>query len=114
MSTDNPVTGDDERKAKLLGETSRINWRDLEIFYAKGQVVEVQPELDLIDVALAVSKDDSASVGNWMDQRKVGQVEPEKARRWHEEKREVWAVVVAPWVLVQDKDNNSPINPGNS
>ncbi|OZG72546.1 hypothetical protein BTA51_15630 [Hahella sp. CCB-MM4] len=111
MSTDNTIGSDDERKAKLLGETSRINWRDLEIFYAKGQVVEVQPELDLIEVALAVSKDDSAAVGDWMNQQKVGQVDPDKARRWHEEKRGVWAVVVAPWVLVQDKESSSSIDP---
>ncbi|WP_020407724.1 DUF2288 domain-containing protein [Hahella ganghwensis] len=104
MTTENFANEDDERKAKLVGETSRISWRDLEVFYAKGQVVEVDASLDLIEAALAVSKDDSEKVKQWMSRKMVGPVAPETATKWHEDQREVWAVVVAPWVLVQDKE----------
>ncbi|MFT5113162.1 MAG: hypothetical protein ACI8P9_002490, partial [Parasphingorhabdus sp.] len=32
----------------------------------------------------------------------VRQAEIEDARRWNESQSELWAVVVAPWVLVQE------------
>ena len=40
-------------------ETARINWKELEVYYAAGNVISVSPKLDLIDVALVITKDDS-------------------------------------------------------
>jgi hypothetical protein len=34
---------------------------------------------------------------------KVGDVSPDLARGWHQNNAELWAVVIAPWVLVQDR-----------
>ena len=41
----------DELKAKLNLETSRICWHELQTYFARGQVVRVSPDLDLLDVA---------------------------------------------------------------
>ncbi len=102
MTAEISKPGDSELKAKILGETSRISWRELEIFYARGQVVEVSQTLDLIDVCMALSRDDKASVDSWMKSQLIGAVEPDKAQRWHDIEQVVWAVVVAPWVVVQE------------
>jgi len=91
-----------ELKARILGGTSRINWRDLEIFYAKGYVIEVSCDLDLIEACIALTRDDKVSVEQWMKQRLLGPPPPEKAQRWHDDEQFVWAAVVAPWVLVQE------------
>ena len=99
-----PKLSDQELQAKILGETSRISWRDLEIFYAKGQVVEVSSNLDLIEACLALTRDDKAAVEKWMDQQLLGALPPEKAQRWHDSEQVVWAAVVAPWVLVQESE----------
>jgi len=33
----------------------------------------------------------------------VGEVAPDLARAWYDRNAELWAVVIAPWVLVQDR-----------
>lgn len=93
-------------KAKLNLETSRINWHDLQVYYARGHVVKVVPELDLLDVAAELSADNKTQFERWLAEGKVGDVVPDLARHWYDENTELWAVVIAPWVLVQDRSGH--------
>ena len=93
----------EELKHKLNLETSRINWHDLQVYYARGHVVKVVPELDLLDVAAELSADNKAQFEHWMSGGQVGEVAPDLARAWYDRNAELWAVVIAPWVLVQDR-----------
>lgn len=95
----------DEIKTRLNLETSRIAWRELQTYYARGHVVRVVPELDLLDVAAELTADNKAQFQHWMSQGQVGEVSPDLARAWYDREAELWAVVVAPWVLVQDRDD---------
>jgi hypothetical protein len=90
-------------KAKIISETARINWLELQKFYAAGSVVQVSAELDLVDVAFAFSQDDKAAVENWLQAGLVDRVGDAQAQLWVEQKAELWAVVISPWILVQDK-----------
>ena len=94
----------DDIKAKLNLETSRIHWHELQTYFAKGQVVRVAPGLDLLEVAVQLTADNKAQFQHWMGQGQVGEVSPDLARDWYDRNAELWAVVVAPWVLVQDAD----------
>lgn len=96
----------DDLKAKLNLETSRINWHDLQVYYARGHVVKVSPELDLLDVAAELAADNTARFQQWMNNGQVGDVAPDLARHWYDENTELWAVVIAPWVLVQDRSGH--------
>lgn len=96
----------DDIKAKLNLETSRINWHELQTYYARGQVVRVAPELDLLEVAAELTADNKAQFEQWMQKGQVGDVSPEVARTWYDRNAELWAVVVAPWVLVQDRSGH--------
>lgn len=89
--------------AKLLGETAPIGWDELQPFFARGALMRVAGELDLVGVALAVAEDDGASVSTWMRDGKVGRLEADQAQDWHDRRPLLWAVVVAPWVLVQER-----------
>ncbi|HLV77696.1 MAG TPA: DUF2288 domain-containing protein [Marinobacter sp.] len=93
----------DDLKAKLNLETSRINWHELQTYYARGQVVRVAAELDLLQVAVELTADNKPLFEQWMRSGQVGEVEPDLARAWYERNAELWAVVVAPWILVQDR-----------
>ena len=93
----------DEIKAKLNLETSRIHWQELQTYYARGQVVRVAPELDLLNVAAQLAADNKAQFEHWMSGGQVGEVAPDLARAWYDRNAELWAVVIAPWVLVQDR-----------
>ncbi|MBK1873227.1 DUF2288 domain-containing protein [Marinobacter sp. 1-3A] len=97
----------DETKARLNLETSRIRWHELQTYYARGQVVRVDQTLDLLDVASELTADNRALFEQWLTAGKVGDVSPDLARAWYERDATLWAVVVAPWVLVQDRSEPS-------
>ncbi|MEA1080479.1 DUF2288 domain-containing protein [Marinobacter qingdaonensis] len=96
----------DELKAKLNLETSRIHWHDLQTYFARGQVVRVAPELDLLEVATELAADNKSRFEAWMTAGKVGEIPADLAQAWYDSNTELWAVVIAPWVLVQDRSNH--------
>ena len=61
----------------------------------------ISPELDLVDAAYAIHRDNTAQIESWQKQGLITGVSNDQARLWHETKAEVWAVVIKPWVLVQ-------------
>jgi hypothetical protein len=87
---------------KINLETSKIHWTELQRFFANGSLIFVSNELDLVEVALHIAQDDKAQVMQWMQQQKVGQVSDEQAKIWLAADATLWAVVVKPWVLVQE------------
>ncbi|KEF30914.1 hypothetical protein D777_02856 [Marinobacter nitratireducens] len=93
----------DDLKSKLNLETSRIRWHELQTYFARGQVVRVASELDLIGVASELAADNKAQFEQWMSSGQVGDVPPDLAQSWFDQNTELWAVVIAPWVLVQDR-----------
>lgn len=102
MDTNKEEQREAVEKGKINFETAKISWQDLERFFAAGSVVYVSPELALIDVAYALSQDNSDQFKTWMNANKVAHVSDEQAIAWHESGASVWSVVVKPWVLVQD------------
>jgi len=93
----------DDLIAELHAQTARVTWPELERHYARGVVVRVAPELDLIAVGRDFAADDRASVEAALTAGTVARLESGEARRWAEESPELWALVVAPWVLVQER-----------
>lgn len=93
---------DTERKQQLLAETSKIAWKELQIFFAAGTAIHVSSQLDLLDVAVYISSDDSLQMKQWMADGQISPVSDEQARLWFDNDILVWTVVVKPWVLVQN------------
>lgn len=95
--------------AKLNQETARIAWSEMMRWFASGAVIAVSPELDLIEVATAMTRDDTAAFAAWMKGQKVAKLSDEQAVAWLAQDVEVWAVVVKPWILVQlDRGTTAP------
>lgn len=90
-----------EHYFKLSRETARIGWNELARFFAQGRVLGVAPGIDLPGVAAALADDDAAKVRAWKDAGELKPVPDDQAREWFEQDVEVWAVTVAPYVLVQ-------------
>ena len=82
-------------------ETSRIAWKELQRFFASGAAIFVNDSLDLIDVAIQISKDNKVQVVQWMESGTRTRVTDAQALAWYEADADVWAVVVRPYVLVQ-------------
>lgn len=89
--------------AKLLGETAAITWNELQPFFAKGALLWVEPALDLIEVAEAVAENRAEKVAAWLAAGEVSKVSESRALDLLERDPALWAVVVAPWVLIQDR-----------
>lgn len=93
---------DEELRQKLVTETSKIAWKELQVFFAQGMTIHVSSRLDLIDVAVSISRDESETVKQWMQQGLISNVADDQARQWYDNDILVWSVVVRPWVLVQN------------
>lgn len=99
-----PLTDfDTELKTKLALETARIHWRELQPWFAKGHAVSVSASLDLVEVGFQLCQDNKSIFEAWMLEGLVRPVQDKEAQAWFEYDTELWAVVVKPWVLVQDK-----------
>jgi len=89
--------------AKLLGETASITWKELEPFFARGALLWVEPSQDLIAVAQAFAQNAQGKVALWLESGEVSKLSESKALDLMERAPELWAVVVAPWVLIQER-----------
>jgi hypothetical protein len=92
---------DEELREEFHVQTARIPWTELQPSYARGLVVEVTAELDLVEVALQLSRDNTSQFQQWIDAGQVQRMVDDTAQVWFDQKIECWAVVAAPWVLVQ-------------
>ena len=89
-------------RTKINQETSRIAWKELQRFYASGATILVSSELDLVEVAFQISEDNKLQVSEWLTAGKIGKVTDAQALSWYEADADVWAVVVSPYVLIQE------------
>lgn len=88
---------------KLLGETAKIDWQDLERFFAQGKLLSVARDLDLVSVAEAVASDDTQRVTQWVSAGLIERMQAATAADYAARNPELWAVVVSPWVCVQER-----------
>ncbi|MCG6968721.1 MAG: DUF2288 domain-containing protein [Gammaproteobacteria bacterium] len=89
-------------KEQLNRETGQIAWPELQRHFARGVVIVVGPELDLIEVAIKFVKDDKSAIEAWLNSGQISRARDENAHSWAQATTVFWAVVVAPWVLVQE------------
>lgn len=102
------MTTPNETYAAIVGATARIDWKDLEPHFARGELLEVDASLDLVEVAQALIDDNSAAVKGWMQQNLLTSLADGRAADWHQRDPDtLWAVVIRPWVLVQERAADS-------
>lgn len=90
-------------KTRLNLETGRITWQELGFFFARGRVLQVATDLDLIEVASALANDEAQQVSTWLKTQQISVLSDLTAKAWAADDQRLWAVVVAPWVVVQQR-----------
>lgn len=96
-------------RQKLRTEVMSCYWEDLAPHQARGALLMLVPEIDLLDVAEAMANDDKLRISQWLEAgalRRVGASEAEHLGALSESLGEDAAprfqfVVVQPWVLAQ-------------
>lgn len=94
---------DIELRNKVNRETARLPWTELLKHFAQGNVVWVADSLDLVDVAVRISHDDKAHIGQWMEASLLARVSDQQAQEWLQQDAHLWACVVSPFILVQQE-----------
>jgi hypothetical protein len=87
---------------KLLGETAKIDWHELERLFAQGKLLLVTPDADLVGVAEAIANDDKPRITQWLSTGVIQKLPATVAANFAARKPALWAVVVSPWVCVQE------------
>ena len=96
------TTPSDLLRAKLNLETAQLAWPELERHFARGDLIKVAAGMDLVDTALHIAENNAATVQAWLADGRIARAQLGDAEDWHARKPMFWAVVVAPWVLVQE------------
>jgi hypothetical protein len=66
-------------------------------------VLWVEGTQDLVAMATALAENDQAQVQRWLEADVLGKLDDATAADLAERQPSLWAVVVAPWVLVQER-----------
>jgi len=91
-----------DAKDLLNAQTGKITWQELARHFARGVVVCVDPGQDLVHVAGCLVSDLADEISRLHEKGALHRATDHDALRWEQGNNEFWAVVVAPWVLVQE------------
>jgi len=105
---------DDELRQKLNLETGKIDWSELQRHFARGAVISVSADLDLIEAAIKFTHDDRSVIEDWLTIEKIKRADDDNARQWEHKQPIFWAIVIAPWILVQEQTQEQQTNKPNS
>ena len=88
-------------KQKLNLETAQISWKELQLFFAKGNLLRVSENKDLIEVAEKIASNQQDEVETLILSKEIAFITPEWVKKNCEPTTQLWAVVIAPYVLCQ-------------
>ncbi len=102
MQTEEPAEEGLTPKQCFTNELAEISFQELQKYFAKGILIKVADQLDIIDVALQIHADNTSQIQKWMDDQDIERVHDDHAQFWVNNRSVLKAVTVAPWVLVQN------------
>ncbi len=89
-------------RESLAAALGNVFFSDLRAHLARGAVVILAPELDILDVAEAVVRDDKARVSGWIEKGLLRKPSLLELETWSKITDDRWeSLVVAPFVLVR-------------
>lgn len=91
-----------QHREEIRSGIAEIGWDELQLFYAKGHVIQIDSDMDMEEVGYQLCMDNASLVNEWIQNGKVGKVTDDTAREWINSKVRVRSVVIQPWVLVQE------------
>ena len=90
-------------RAELQASIDEAEWSWLEPHAKRDSLIVVAPDLDLLDVGVAIAQDDTLCVQRWIAEALIQKPSPDQISDWtqHEAKK-FNALIVQPYVLVQE------------
>lgn len=88
---------------ELAGTMGEAEWEFLVPHVARDALVVVSPDLDLLDVGVAIASDNVSSVQTWIEKQLIYKPAVEQINTWGKASNKRFnALIVQPYVLVQD------------
>jgi hypothetical protein len=82
-------------------DQAELDW--LKPHIQRDVVVVVNPDLDLLDVGVAIAGDDVMSVQHWISEQLLQKPSPEQLADWNSgQSKRFQALIVQPYVLVKE------------
>jgi hypothetical protein len=89
-----------EQLAELLDE-AELEW--LKPHIQKDAVILVTPDLDLLDVGVAIASDNTQSVQHWIGEQLLVKPSPEILNKWNSNPSQKFqAMIIQPYVLIKE------------
>ncbi|MFT5137228.1 MAG: hypothetical protein ACI8XV_002265 [Arenicella sp.] len=88
---------------KLHEQTALIAWKELQRFFAQGVVMWVDDDCDLVEIGTFIVEDQAPKIEALVASTKLAAVSNLQAKNWFECDAILWSLVVAPFVLVQER-----------
>jgi hypothetical protein len=89
-----------EQLAELLDE-AELEW--LKPHIQKDAVILVTPDLDLLDVGVAIASDNTQSVQHWIGEQLLVKPSPEILNKWNSNPSQRFqAMIIQPYILVKE------------
>ena len=97
---------DEELLGVLNGQTAEVPWQVLARYFAQGRLLRLASEADLLAAGIALIRDDANTVQSLMGSDQLASLSDSEAKEWQEGEQQLWALVIAPWVLVQSQSKS--------
>jgi hypothetical protein len=89
-----------EQLAEILDE-AELEW--LKPHIQKDAVIIVVPELDLLDVGVAIASDDTQKIQHWIGEQLLAKPSQEILNRWNANPQQKFqAMIIQPYILVKE------------
>jgi hypothetical protein len=89
-----------QQLTELIDE-AELEW--LKPHIQKDAVIIVAPELELLDVGVAISSDNTQSVQHWISEQLLIKPSPEILNRWNAATNQRFqALIIQPYILVKE------------
>lgn len=91
-----------EARKKLAEEVGTAPWSLLDPHFRRDALFLVDPQLELLDVAVAAAEDRTAEVRGWIEEGRLSRPSAEQSQAWADEEGAMFRfVIVQPFVLAQ-------------
>jgi hypothetical protein len=103
-----PISYEEALRIKLAERVGPVFFSDLKAHLERDAVIVIAPGVELLEVAVAVANDDAEHVQKWIGNGTMRKPSLAERANWPSDEGRKWlAVIVQPFVLVQDnRDNN--------
>lgn len=100
-------------RAELIEMMGPVQWEWLKPHVQRDVVVVVNPDLDLADVGVAIATDNTQAVERWITEQLILKPNAKELAQWSGGNKQFTSLIVQPYVLVQDSDDDTN-KPGGS